>query len=528
MRKKNNSGFSIVEVLIALAIFLILMLPITKGIIQALNMTTGSKELQYRNEFAEGIMEHVKSVDIDELLASKYYLDMGTDASSLNTSKKLYCTDTTDPDYAGAPLKNSEGKDFEYAQYQVSGSVKLGTKHEEYNYLVDVDSYEYAYAGANTPEDVFYLDPNNMALGIVENVDYTKVALIDDQIVNYDKMAENALKAKKLQALRETDELSYLQAIQNPDYLFDGEGNRLMTIKVSGDKANGYKVQCILDYYDDSSALSSAGYNNYVEYTPYGKTFTKELPNIYVLYNPCRYNGNYTRDDYVTVDTSELKDSREDVKLFLVETASTFSQAIIDADALDAVNNADSKSDAVFTENQVLYNPDYANSGQDRDSTKIHVGAIVGSGNNSSSITKIHVYSNIGDNTKDQIDEEGNITKVERRNKKTAKENYLYSDNPDGEKNESGEVIARYAKDTTFTNLVNFMMSNNHDAFVNASFRGLTGSTDNAVVGNLNDAKEQSRGMYDVKVYLKKASEGAIDTSQDLPILQGTKGGNES
>ena len=301
-----------------------------------------------------------------------------------------------------------------------------------------------------------------------------------------------------------------------------------MTIKVSGDKANGYKVQCILDYYDDSSALSSAGYNNYVEYTPYGKTFTKELPNIYVLYNPCRYNGNYTRDDYVTVDTSELKDSREDVKLFLVETASTFSQAIIDADALDAVNNADSKSDAVFTEDQVLYNPDYANSGQDRDSTKIHVGAIVGSGNNSSSITKIHVYSNIGDNTKDQIDEDGNITKVDRRNKKTAKENYLYSDNPDGEKNESGEVIARYAKDTTFTNLVNFMMSNNHDAFVNASFRGLTGSTDNAVVGNLNDAKEQSRGMYDVKVYLKKASEGAIDTSQDLPILQGTKGGNES
>lgn len=519
MKKKNNSGFSIVEVLIALAIFLILMIPITKGIIQALNMTTGSKELQYRNEFAEGIMEHVKSVEIDELLDSEYYLKAGTDSSSFATSRKIYSSDPTDTDWAGYPLKNSEGKDFEYAQYQLSGSVKLGTKHEEYNYLVDVDSYDYAYAGANTPEDVFYLDPNNMALGIVEDVDYTKVALIDDQVCNYDRMAEDALRVKKLQALRETDEFEYQQAIQNPDYMFPGDGYRMMTIKVSGDKTEGYKVQCILDYYDDNSSINTGGYNCYVEYTPYGKVFTKGMPNIYVMYNPCHYNGNYVYDDYITIDTSELKDNKEDVRVFIVETASTFSQSIVDSGAIEAANTADSDSDAEFSEDQVLYNEAYANSGQDRDSTFIHLGAVVGSSDTSSSIAKIHVYSNIGDNTKDVVDEDGNITQVARRNKKTADINYLYS-------NDSSS--AKYAIDTIYTNLVNFMVDNNHDTFTTSRFRGMTGEAVNATVGKLTDAKDQSRGMYNVKVYMKKASEGTIDTSSDLPILQGTKGGNES
>lgn len=522
MRKKRNSGFSIVEVLIALAIFLILMIPITKGIIQALNMSTGSKELQYRNEFAEGIMEHVKSVEIDELLASEYYIDAGTDASSFSTSRAIYSSDTSVSDYAGPPItadKNGDGKitadeTFEFAQYEVSGTVKLGTKHEEYNYLVDVDSYDYANSAANDTTGTF-LDPNNLALGIVEDVDYTKVALIDDQVFNYDQMAENSLKAKKLQGLREIDEEAYRQAVENADNVFAGdEGYRMMTIKVSGDKTNGYKVQCILDYYDESNNLS--GTNHFVEYSPYGKIFKKGMPNIYVLYNPCHYNGNYSKDDYITIDTSELKDTQEEVKVFLVEVASTYSQAIVDSGAIDAANSADDKSSAVFDENQTLYNTTYGNFGHDRDSVKVHVGALVCNNGSTSPITKLHLYSNIGDNTKDIMDEDGNITTVDKRNKKTDSSKFLYS-NTDG------------CVNTMFNSLISFMYSNNTDSHTLATFRPLTGQTNNdAVVGHLNDASEESRGMYNVKVYLKKASEGAIDTTSDLPILTGTKGGNES
>lgn len=533
MKKKNNAGFSIVEVLIALAIFLILMIPIVKGIVQALNMSTGSKELQYRNEFAGGIMEHVKSVNIDELLDSKYYLDSGTDASSFTTTKKIYSLDTTDPDYAGPPLSNDFNGDgnltadeyFEYAQYQISGSVKLGTKHEKYNYIVDVDSKPYAEAKSN---DENFLDPNNLALGIVEDIDYTKVALIDDQVFNYDAMAENALKAKKLQGLKEIDEDAYRQALENTSnaFLMD-EGYRMMTIKVSGNKTDGYKVQCILDYYDDSGYLGAVGSaNHFVEYAPYGKVFKENLPNIYLMYNPCHYNGNYVTDDYVTIDTSELTDTDIPVNVFVVQTASNYSETIVTAGGIQAANDAydeayrskhEDVDEATLNKNHLsddtLYNSDYGNAGHSRDDTRIHMAAVVGT-NQTGRLPQIHVYSNIGDNTKETVDENGDPITVDKRNQKSDTSKFLIS--------QSDSIT------TMSNNFFQYMAKNNIANPTSASIYGLLGNTGEAVVGYLGDASEQSRGMYYIKVYLKKDSDGPIDTTVDQPILQGTKGGTES
>ncbi|MGN0495483.1 MAG: prepilin-type N-terminal cleavage/methylation domain-containing protein [Lachnospiraceae bacterium] len=534
MKKKNNAGFSIVEVLIALAIFLILMIPIVKGIVQALNMSTGSKELQYRNEFAEGIMEHVKSVNIDELLDSKYYLDSGTDASSFTTTRKIYSLDTTDPDYAGPPLSNDFNGDgnltadeyFEYAQYQISGSVKLGTKHEKYNYIVDVDSKPYAEAKSN---DEQFLDPNNLALGIVEDIDYTKVALIDDQVFNYDAMAENALKAKKLQAVKDAgDEEEYRQALADPfSYFIRDNGYRMMTIRVSGNKTDGYKVQCVLDYYDDNSSLDVSGSDShYVEYVPYGKVFKDNLPNIYLMYNPCRYNGSYVTDDYITIDTSELTDTTTPVNVFVVQTASNYSESIVNSGAIQAANDAydeayrskhEDVDQATLDKNHLsddtLYNSNYGNAGQSRDDTQIHMAAVVGT-NQTGRLPQLHIYSNIGDNTKETIDDEGNIVTEDKRNQKSDSSKFLIS---------QSDSITDMSN-----NFFRYMAKNNLTNPTTASIYGLLGNTGEAVVGYLEDASEQSRGMYYIKVYLKKDSDGAIDTAVDQPILQGTKGGTES
>ncbi len=520
MKKNKNAGFSIVEILIALAIFLILMLPIVNGIIQALKMSTGSKELQYRNEFAEGIMEHVKSVEIDDMLDSKYYLNEGTDSASFSTDKKLYINDSTDPNYAGVPFTkdlNSDGKItadeiFEYSQYQIKGSVKLGTKHEVYNYLVDVSSKAYAENKSKDTTGTF-LDPNNLALGIIEDIDYTKVALIDDQVFNYDAMAENALKAKKLQGLKDSgDEEAYRQALENSANVFaQDEGARMMTIKVSGDASSGYKVRCILDYYDDGSSLG-ADINHYVEYSPYGKTFKDGMPNIYVLYNPCHYNGNYVVNDYISIDLSELEDTESKVNVFLVEVASTFSDSIVDSGALEEANKVD--EDKQFAANQSLYNTEYKNFGHRREDTNIHVGAVI-NGANPSRLKQIQLYTNIGDNTKQVMNESGAYEEVEKSNKKSSKDKLLYS-RTDG------------CVDPRMKAFALRMAENNLPSTVHPNIFPLYGYTDSALVGNLSSASAESRGMYDVKVYLKKDSDGEIDVTKDLPILEGTKGGNES
>ena len=67
MTKKENRGFSIVEIVIAVAIFAIMMIPIGNAIISSLKDSSDAKELQYRNEFAENALEYVKSASMNEL-----------------------------------------------------------------------------------------------------------------------------------------------------------------------------------------------------------------------------------------------------------------------------------------------------------------------------------------------------------------------------------------------------------------------------------------------------------------------------
>ena len=75
---KNNNGFSMVEVLIAIAIFAILLIPIVSGIIRSMNRTTDAKTLQYRNEFAENVMEYVKEESLENILRGKYFASVGS------------------------------------------------------------------------------------------------------------------------------------------------------------------------------------------------------------------------------------------------------------------------------------------------------------------------------------------------------------------------------------------------------------------------------------------------------------------
>ncbi|MGN0438140.1 MAG: type II secretion system protein J [Lachnospiraceae bacterium] len=521
MKKKINSGFSIVEVLIALAIFLILMIPISQGIIQALNLTTGSKELQYRNEFAKGVMEHVKSAEISEMLDSEYYVDAGTDASSFTTSQN------------DGVIVDGEGNDCEYAQYEIKGTVEIGLRGEKYNYLVDVDNYEYVNNAATAPDDVEINDPNNMAYGIIQDLDKDKVAIIGEGLVNCDKEAESTLLGRKLTRLNEDDPVRYQQIMAQPDpgqmFLSD-QGYRLLTIHVSGNADEGYSVKGIVDYFDSCSVLGYEGQYEEEFFAEFGlstdKVYEGKVPNIYVMYNPCFYNNAYATDDYILIDTSELENKDDKVNVFLIETASNYSDSIVDAGGVDAANevrpadaNPLNSDDRIYFDNDVF--------GRRRNDVKIHLAAAVGTGANASKLSNIHVYSNIGDNTRSIIDENGDKTEVDRRNLKSALDRICASKS--GDYMYKG-VALKKAINTDFNHLYDYMKVSVHDKFDQMTLTPLVGNGDDndATLGFLSDATNESRGLYNVKVYMKKVSDGAIDKATDKPILEGTKGGNES
>lgn len=485
MIKKKNTGFSMVEILISLAIFALLMMPIVSGIISSLKGSTTSKELQYRNEFAENLMEHIKSVPIDDIQDEEYYIKNGTTAGTFTTEAPVITNHTV----------TGTSEVVKQTKFAIAGKTQIGTQKTTYSYRVEVDNGYYVDKKVN---DADFLDPNNLALGIVEDIDYNKVALIDGTILNYDTTAAKSFKTKKLQVLKETDETGYRQQIEGTGVdLFAGDtASRLTTIEVSGSETKGYTVKCLLDYIDDNSML---GDDNHMQYVPYAKTFEKELPNIYLMYNPCYYNTDYSADDYIMVDTSGLE-TNTDVNIFLVEIAKQYSDNIVSAVTPDDAE-------------KILYNNTTYNGGE-REDVKIHMVAV-----KTADLSNIHVYHNIGDNE----DAEGN-SKV---NEKSSLGNFWYK-------------LSSAITDDERANGVNPAVDSKLNLFRDKLNEGLTasakkdivplvsGSSNDAEVGSMNAATEENRSLYQVKIWLKKESEGAIDTSVDLPILQGTKGGNET
>ena len=498
MTRRKNAGLTIVEILISITIFSILMIPIVSSIVSSLKMSTNAKETQYRNDYAENLMESVKSLAMDELDNSVYFENSGTLPGSF--------------DYNYAPggkkeitLADSTTKEIEFGKYTITGQTKLGTKQETYSYRIELDNSYYAEKNAN---DSTYVDPNNLALGVVEDIDYTKVALIDGTILNYDTTATNALRTKKLQALKEKFPEDYEDLIDRDtgiDRFAVDTGRRLLLIQVSGSKALGYDVKCVLNYADSNGLISG---DNIVSYTPYATHFSDGLPNIYLMYNPCFYNGGYQKEDIIALDVSGITDTGDDipeVNLFLIETAETYARSIENSGAI-----------AESEKGKVLYNNSVAN-GVSRDDVNVLFYHANKAGTNADVVAKVGLYHNFGDNTETIVTINASTglaedTEVNKLNKKSDKFYFEATD--------LSGFAASIAAGSIYETIVNYI--NDGESVINAmSLEAFSGIT----TGSLNAASQESRGLYQVKIWLQQGT--SVDTSLD-PILRGTKGGDES
>lgn len=498
MTRRKNTGLTIVEILISITIFAILMIPIVSSIISSLKMSTTAKETQYRNDYAEILMESVKSLGMNELSDSSYFENSGTLPGSFTYT------------YAPGGKKNvtlADGttKEIEFGKYTITGQTKIGIKKETYSYQIELDNSYYAEKNAN---DSTYVDPNNLALGVVEDIDHTKVALIDGTILNYDTTATNALRTKKLQALKEKYPADYDALIDRDtgiDRFAVDTGRRLLLVEVSGSKSAGYDVKCTLNYADSNSLISG---DNVVTYTPYAEHFSEGLPNIYLMYNPCFYNGGYQREDVIALDVSGVTDSGADIpeiNLFVIETAATYARSIENSGAITDAEKG-----------KVLYNNSVAN-GVSRDDVNVlfyHANRV---GTSTDVMAKVGLYHNFGDNSETIVTVNPTTgvaedTEVTKLNKKSEK--FYYTDD------DLSSFATSIAAGTMYSAIVNYL----NDGVAVANKMSLEIFND-LNVGNLNEASQESRGLYQVKIWLQEGT--SVDTTSD-PILRGTKGGDES
>ncbi len=320
MKKVHNRGVSFIELVIAVAIFGIMMCPIISTLIQTMKTSDKAKTAQTKYEFAENLMEKVKSTDSSfydvKKVKNNTYLTQITDGDINVTSKD-----------SGTVDKN--GLQYDYDNYVISGKAKTSKKDGDYYYAVRVSNQIYAEKESNSS----YANPNNVLLPSISSFDSSDLAIINGTIGNYDLTVTNAFMSKKLDVLKLGDKTRWEQYTKQQADIVAFPNDKVVRglfIKVEsgkktvdGEQHDAYTVSCKLKYVEKSRYVLKDGnykgaylgnYLDPIEYTPYKQTFLDELPSVYLMYNPCLYNNNYMDYDYIMVDTDT------DMNLFIVET----------------------------------------------------------------------------------------------------------------------------------------------------------------------------------------------------------------
>ena len=189
MAKNSNKGFSLIEIIIAIAVLTLLLTPIVRQYSQTLQVTRIAKEQQEQNELAVYELEEFQRAPLDTLKTKYedgYYehndqtcdvytfvLDGGTDAANLKLERVTDKDDTAKEDPIPYTVHEYVLNDVSSAALKVDNPVKLGTRQIEYTNKVYLDDL------SNKLRDKVFTDATS-GVEYSYKVAYDKVIIKDD------------------------------------------------------------------------------------------------------------------------------------------------------------------------------------------------------------------------------------------------------------------------------------------------------------------------------------------------------------
>ncbi len=152
MARNKNKGFSLIEIIIAIAILTLLLTPVIKQLAYSMELNRKSKLQQYANEEAEYVLEYFKAQPMADLNSLSFLPDDAdfkcTEFESHDKTCAIYLLDTTSNTISAAPV----GSLFQYKTYKyILSQVKLGSKNEPYDRIVLMDDLDKVVANITAP-----------------------------------------------------------------------------------------------------------------------------------------------------------------------------------------------------------------------------------------------------------------------------------------------------------------------------------------------------------------------------------------
>lgn len=410
MAKKKNSGFSLIEVVIAVAILGLLITPILTQIIQSTNTGRKAKERQAAVENAEYVMNFIQRTDKEELdiMSSSGVSDISITGFSKKTNADKVTCELVDVD--GNLLTTVEYNAYIYTL----DNTKLGPKSNEYTRKAILDDLSSCVLGKKDSADVNkryeilydssaysdslkadgfiltnegsithtnsdglvdkivcvpstgdytkdYVNPNNVNIGFIQDLDATKVAIIQSVASNFDKQASDSIFTQKMDFLKATNPDEWKKQVTGitGTNTFSNDAPACRYIHISNtahknlsDKIDYYEVTCDVAYYDNFT-VGGSGAEAKLKYTAFAKKFyTSKAPDVFFYYEP--YVPDETDKYYTTNDFIEFYNDADtqNAKVYLLKP---------DKNQLEGTDYADVYTGGATPERQyICYNTEIA------------------------------------------------------------------------------------------------------------------------------------------------------------------------
>ena len=255
----DNSGLSIVEVLVAVAILAIVFVPLLKTFTQASTINSKAQKLQNVTSLAEGVMEDVKGKSIQELH------DLAVERADVSFL----------PFDKDGTLK--KGNLNNVPPYTVTYENVTATQGITYDAVVTIatENYKNKTKGADDIGDVS--DANIRELPQINKVDSNRNAVLSWELNKYDNKAlenlaaENSVTGSDIATLKDS---------------YKNTAEKYINIEINEDsETSSTKVSCEVEYKTGKNASDKS--LKYLVYTGY---FVEPLasepagPNIYLFY----------------------------------------------------------------------------------------------------------------------------------------------------------------------------------------------------------------------------------------------------
>ena len=253
--KNDNSGLSIVEVLVAVAILAIVFVPLLKTFTQASTINSKAQKLQNVTSLAEGVMEDVKGKSIQELH------DLAAERADVSFL----------PLYEDGKLK----------KYTVTYENVTATQGITYDAVVTIATDKYKNTdrrderkAGNDIGDVS--DANIRELPQINKVDSNKNAVLSWELNKYDNKALENLAAEN--SVTDSDIATLKESYKDT-------AEKYINIEIKEDTdTSSTKVSCEVEYKTGNASDKSLKYLVYTGYFVEPLASEPAGPNIYLFY----------------------------------------------------------------------------------------------------------------------------------------------------------------------------------------------------------------------------------------------------